>query len=219
VVSAVSIGGPRVALGGWLARTQEATRSSAGRAEDSRMTRARPSPARLGAERAASPRRRHHGPLESIDTCGRSHLSSTGRDQDATRRPGLRRRAPWSQAVSATGPPSSQLASTTRALSGRTPHASRPRPRRAPAKCGATPRMSCAGRDGAGLRDGLGDRAGTNSRPGENLSFRAICGRKLMVALPRRQRTRPRRFCCLAAAITLNHQAGRPTRALVNRCA
>ena len=27
------------------------------------------------------------------------------------------------------------------------------------------------------------------------------------------------RFCCLAAAITLNHQLGRPTRALVNYCA
>ncbi len=27
------------------------------------------------------------------------------------------------------------------------------------------------------------------------------------------------RFCCLAAAITLNHQLGRPSRALVNYCA
>ncbi|MBA3473274.1 MAG: transposase [Rubrobacter sp.] len=27
------------------------------------------------------------------------------------------------------------------------------------------------------------------------------------------------RFCCLAAAVTLNHQLGRPTRALVNYCA
>jgi len=27
------------------------------------------------------------------------------------------------------------------------------------------------------------------------------------------------RFCCLAAAITLNHQLGRPSRALVDYCA
>ena len=27
------------------------------------------------------------------------------------------------------------------------------------------------------------------------------------------------RFCCLAAAITLNHKLGRPSRALVNYCA
>ena len=27
------------------------------------------------------------------------------------------------------------------------------------------------------------------------------------------------RFCCLAAAITLNHQLGRPSRALVDHCA
>jgi hypothetical protein len=27
------------------------------------------------------------------------------------------------------------------------------------------------------------------------------------------------RFCCLAAAVTLNHELGRPSRALVNYCA
>jgi hypothetical protein len=48
-----------------MARTQDRRRSSAtSRSEDSRTTRARPDPARLDAERAASPRRRSSvGPI------------------------------------------------------------------------------------------------------------------------------------------------------------